>query len=354
MTPEQLETEVTRALTTTYRNVNSNLFGDTLRAPVISLVENPFILGQWLPESREIRLQHKMAFEKPWSLVEEVLKHEMAHQFVDEVLEAHGETAHGPAFRTTCEQRGIDPKAFGAVAEGQATPDAKVFKRVSKLLALASSANQHEAELAMNKAQELMRLHNVQAVKAGLPREYRFVQMHKPMRRVFEPDRWLAAIISEYFFVDVIWISAYDSARGIRGRVLEICGSPENLAIAEYVHGFLSQTADRLWIEHKTARGIKRNRDRQKFRTGVMRGFREKLKSQQRQSEQEGLVWVEDADLMRYMHRRHPRVNMVRRGGSADNEATRAGQAAGRGIVLNKPVSSGGSSRGRLLGSGQP
>ena len=57
----------------------------------------------------------------------------------------------------------------------------------------------------------------------------------------------VAMILGMHFFVEGIWIPVYRPLEAKRGSVLEICGSSANLAIAEYVHGFLHQTADRLW-----------------------------------------------------------------------------------------------------------
>ena len=61
---------------------------------------------------------------------------------------------------------------------------------------------------------------------------------------------------------------------------------------------------------------------------------------------------VKDGDLERHMGRRYPRTQTVRRAGTTKNAAFHAGRAAGQGIVLNKPMTSGSWSRGRLLGPG--
>lgn len=345
-----LEQALVRALHQEWRDTNWFLFGNLLRPPVLSLSDAPGVLGIWVRETREIRIQRRMACEEPWGVVEEVLKHEMAHQFVDEVLGKLDETAHGPAFRKVCEERAIDPGAAGlprAAAEAQS----RVFERVSKLLALAGSANQHEAETAMAKAQELMRAHNVEAVQARTQRRYHFERLGTPTRRVHEPARWLARIIADHFFVEVIWVQVYLPYQGVRAQVLEACGAPENLAIAAYVHAFLEQTAERLWREHKGT-GKVRGQDRLRFITGVMRGFKEKLESQRVEGQGKGLIWVKDGDLERHMGRRYPRTQTVRRAGTTKNAAFHAGRAAGQGIVLNKPMTSGSGSRGRLLGPG--
>lgn len=344
-----LETGLVRALLTEHKNLSWSLFGNRLRSPVISLSDRTATLGEWVPTTKEIRISRKFAFEAPWIQVVEVLKHEMAHQFVHEVLRID-EPPHGPAFRAICEARGIDPRASGVPAG--APTESRMLDKVSKLLALATSANQHEAELAMSKAQALMREHNLKVVQSGLPQRYSFLQLGAPKARIYEPARWLGAILNEHFFVDAIWVRAYDPKRGKKGTVLEVCGTAENLAIAEYVHGFLSDTAERLWRAHKAEQGISKDRDRRRFHIGVMRGFKEKLESQQKRAEEKGLVWLKDGDLEAYMRARHPRTRAIHRAAASENEAYRAGRAAGRDIVLNKPVGGHAGARGRLLGSG--
>ena len=38
---------------------------------------------------------------------------------------------------------------------------------------------------------------------------------------------------------------------GRNGRMLEICGRPEDVAVAEHVHDWLLATAERLWRQRK-------------------------------------------------------------------------------------------------------
>src|SRR5205823_3192093 len=139
-----------------------------------------------------------------WEIVEEVLKHEMAHQFVDEVLNTRDESAHGPAFRAICERLGIDPAASGlpasAVLEGSAE---RVVQKIARLLSLAESPNQHEAEAAAVAARRLMLKHNVDSASA--PKRYGHRRLGTPTRRVEESARILAGILTGYFFVEAIW-----------------------------------------------------------------------------------------------------------------------------------------------------
>ncbi len=342
--PSRLDRALLQAVVAEWHGANRELFGEALNCPIFSLSDDDGRFGVWIRQTREVRIQRRMAYEHSWGVVVEVLKHEMAHQYVDEVLRATDESPHGPAFRRVCADRGIDDRAYG-LPEDPTT--SRAFERVSKLLALASSANRFEAEAAMAKAQVMMLRHNL----ATTPSRYSFRQVGQPRQRIYEHSRWLAVILTEHFFVEAIWVPAYDPHTGTRGTVLELCGTEENLAIADYVHGFLQGTAERLWTEHRKTSGIKGHGGRRRFLTGVMRGFLERLQGTQTAREAQGLVWVKDGDLEDYLHRRHPRTTRRRRRGGQRDEHYRAGRSAGGRIVLQKPITSGsdGSGQGNKL-----
>jgi len=148
-------------------------------------------------------------------------------------------------------------------------------------------------------------------------------------------------------------VPVYRPLEGKMGSVLEICGSPPNLEMAEYVHTFLAHTSERLWLEHKTAAQIRADRDRRVFLAGVMTGFREKLQGQTREHQEQGLVWVGDAALQDFYRRRHPYIRHTRHQGQQRNAAWSHGREAGREIVIHRPVEAASSSHGRLLGTGR-
>ena len=160
----------------------------------------------------------------------------------------------------------------------------------------------------------------------------------------------MAAILGEHFFVEVIWVPVYRPRVGKRGSVLEICGSDANLELAAYVHAFLLHAAERLWSEHKRTAGIRGNRERRAYLSGVMTGFLEKLRQQKVDSRERGLVWIRDADLGSFYRTRHPHIHHARYAGNPRTEAHSAGRAAGRKLVLHRGVSSGPTGSTRLLG----
>jgi hypothetical protein len=122
--------------------------------------------------------------------------------------------------------------------------------------------------------------------------------------------------------------------------------------MAAYVYAFLSSTADRLWDEHQRRTRLPRG-ERRTYLSGVMAGFAEKLERQARAHREEGLVWVKDADLGKYHRTRHPYVRHVRYAGSRRSEAYAEGKAAGRAIVLHRPIREATPHRGRLLVRGR-
>ena len=349
---QELRRALLREILTEYQNLNGTFFRRKLKPAGIELSAAGTRLGRWIPAIRTIELSEQMVTTKPWGVVVEVLKHEMAHQYVHEVLGVRDETSHGPAFRDVCEKLGIDAAASGvphAAAAGD--PEAvKVFERIAKLLALAESANQNEAQAAMAAAQRLMLKHNIDSVNARAERGYTFRHLGEPTGRVTESERLVSAILGSHFFVETIWVPAYRPHDGKWGSILEVCGTPQNVEMGAYVHDFLHHTAEHLWRDHKRAARIAGDRDRRTFLAGVMAGFYEKLQAEKKKNQEQGLVWIRDADLEGFYRKRHPRIQHVRSRGARRTEAHAHGRAAGRNIELHRPLEGGKSAGPRLLG----
>jgi hypothetical protein len=347
-----LEAALLRQLAAAWHELNASYFKRRMQPPTLLISDGASRLGQWIAGERVIELSRRLVLDQGWGVVIEVLKHEMAHQFVCEVLGQPDEAAHGPAFRAVCEAHGIDASSSGLPRPSDAAPnpDARILDRVAKLLALAESPNVHEAELAMAEAQRLLLRHNLTATAKS---RFSFRHLGEPTGRVAEHQRLLANILNEHFFVETIWVPVWRAREGKRGSVLEICGNLTNLEIAEYTHQFLAHTAERLWQRYKQERRLRGDRDRRTYLAGVMTGFREKLEAQRKRHAAEGLVWVGDGELRDWWRRRHPHVRWTHHARSQPTEAHAHGRAAGRKIVLQRAVhESIKRSTTRLLGSG--
>lgn len=342
-----------RELQRAWHHVNVSHFRGVLLPPTLALSDNQSQLGLWQPQTRTLYLSRRLTLSQPWPVLVEVLKHEMAHQYVHEVLRIDEEAAHGPTFRALCERLGIDSSAAGLPAPN--SPDSadperqKPLRRVARLLALAQSQNLNEAESAMREAQRLMLKHNLEehSARAGVRtvgQRYSYRQLGPVRRRVEESERLLAMLLSQHFFVESIWIPSYDVERGQRGSALEVCGTPENLEMAAYVYEFLGRTAEQLWQAHKRQAGLPGDRERRTFLSGVMIGFGERLADEAKLQAQHGLIWLGDADLGRYLKKRHPHIRRVAQRGQPRTATRNEGKRAGRNIILHRPIGGGASS----------
>lgn len=342
--PDEIKHLLLRELSRTWSELNRRLFRDAMSAPVLEWGDAEKRLGSWTRTSRRMCISWSFARDSSWEAVKEVLKHEMAHQYVDEVLRIDDETAHGPAFQRTCLRLGIDSRAAGSPNAG--AEEERIIRKIRALLALAESPNLHEAQAAAASAQRLMLRHNVETSTHRSVFQTCWLGECKP--RFEAHEKLIAGLLTEYFFVHAIWVESLDLPTARRGRLLEISGAHENLEMATYVHRYLLDTAERLWQQRPRA-GSDRREARREFLTGVIRGFGETLRKSRQQDEQTGLVWTGAPLLKEHTAKRHPFQRTQRialRGGSAYEE----GQAAGRKIVLHRPLTQPSENRGRLFG----
>lgn len=344
-----LEAALVRELRRVYARENELHFRSKLRPPVLVLVDTTSRLGQWIGATRTLELSRTLVLDRPWLEVTGVLAHEMAHQYVDEVLGVRDEPPHGPTFSRVCAERGIDARAAGAPVPSADDGDARsrTSERIRKLLALAGSDNQHEAELAMKKAHELMLRHNIEQIASDVAYEVRHVG--EPHRRANPVELEVMGLISQHFFVEVIRVPIYVPRTATHAYAFEVIGTPDNVAMAVHVHAFLLATAERLWQENRGDRRVKSGRDRHAYQCGVIRGFNDKLVGDRKTLAQaEGLVWVGDGNLEDYFRKRHPRITRRRRRARLSG-AHVAGREAGRNVVLHKPMTETGRGGGGLL-----
>lgn len=324
---------------------------DRLPRPLFSLADGIRRLGSWHPERREIRISRHLIASCPWDAVRDVLRHEMAHQLADQLPGAGGQPPHGPAFRRACHLLRADPRASGTypplhrrVLSDDVHAGGPVARRIAKLLALAASHNPHEAEAAMLKAHQLMAAHNIQRPPDDAGRNTACVSVFvgAPALRHFREAYLLGQLLSDFYFVQGIWVPAYVLAKGRLGRVLEINGRPSNVSMAAYVHAFVSRFIQRRWKRYTGSRRLGSGR-RTDFAMGILAAFRERLAAgitpPQGTVAQRTLIPAADGQLERYLAHRYPHLTTVRRrGGRLDAAVFSDGRETGAHLVIHKPV----------------
>lgn len=295
-------------------------------------------LGQWLRAARILSISEAHMLSAPWYDVEQTLLHEMAHQYVDEVLRVHDETAHGPAFAQACARLQVDSKASGPLGSAVRDETQRILDKVQKLFALAESQNVHEAEAAMAHANRLLLEYNLQARDVAVDRRYGHRRIGRPAAALPIEAKLISGVLSEFFFVDCIWVYHYNPLRDRDERVLEIMGDPTNLELAHYVHDYLHAAVARHWQAAKVRLGRGDLSTRREFIGGMVTGFKQKLRDERKGQAERGLVWVGDPGLQNYAKVRHPRTSSISASGWHSTDAHHAGQQAGRALQIHRGV----------------
>jgi len=213
-----------------------------LQPPVFELSDATRSLGCWLPELRIIRLSRSLISNYSWDKVLMVLKHEMAHQLCNEFFGIQ-KSGHGRDFQKACAMLGVVPpynRASGdlpsvAIAAGsnlQTSTGRKLIGRISKLLALAGSSNEHEASLAMQKSTELLYKYNIERSELDRAEGCQRLTINTRRQRLPVWRKLICSILQDYFFVKVVCSSLYDPVECLSFKTIELLGRAENVTIA--------------------------------------------------------------------------------------------------------------------------
>lgn len=360
---EELEYRILRGLSSEWEKslwVLDQRYQEHMRIPVFRLRDMERRLGCWWPKYREIGLSRKFVLNYPWGAVCDVLRHEMAHQFADEVLGARNEPKHGPLFKKACYLLRANPESsshylslYDQNTFHTLSDEDKIMLRIQKLLALAESQNEHEAEAAMMKAHELIVRYNVDMQRYKKKRDYISLFLGKPALRHFKEFRHLAHLLTDFYFVQGIWASAYVLEKGKMGRVFEVSGTRKNVEIAHYVYDFMNNHIDLQWLAYGKKNKLNRYR-KSDFAVGVICGFRKKLELQRLQMKanaaSRALITTKDPMLDDYMSYRYPHTTRsYHRSSYEDENVLNAGKKIGRNMVISKGIRDSEGNSGRFI-----
>ena len=334
------------------------------RKPLFSLKGLKNRWGYWSGEKNEICLSRKLVLNHSWDAVREVLLHEMAHQFTEQVMGASDESQHGLKFQKACHLLRANPRASGnyrpldeRISQGAQSPEDRILLRVQKLMALAQSHNQYEAEAAMAKAHELIAKYNIDLLARDEDRIFVSVSVGSPALRHFREEYYLSNLLQDYYFVYGIWISTYVLEKGKMGSVLEISGTVQNVKIAEYVYDFVKLFIDSQWSRYNEDKSLNRYR-KTDFSVGVIEGFRSKLRLKTRKEkilpDKYGLMKLGDPLLRNHIHYRYPHTTVIKGKDIKKDEAVlKDGICAGKELIISKGITMRGKKKGLLIGTGK-
>ncbi len=347
----------------------------SLRPTLIQLFDSETHWGKWDPIMRTISIAKKLIQNHSWFHVQGILKHEMAHQMVDECPFFNKESRpHGESFLLACKRLGV-PNAFThSSVQLQESPldwktekkneaSEKLLDKVQKLLALATSSNEHEALLAMNKVREIYARYNLENEQKNEKSNFVHLIVNHHKKRIEAHQNRITSILVEHFFVKILFSQLFDAKSGEYHRVFEITGTRENTLMAEYVYYFLLQQSN-FWVKETIQAGQRKISplERKSFRLGILQGFSDKL----RQSEQvittpskgTELTVIGKAvqkfrhnqELDSYLSEVYPNIKNVSHSNHyLDEFAFVAGKKIGRTICLHQAITTESKNYGRLL-----
>ncbi len=225
-----------------------------------------------------------------------------------------------------------------------------VLAKIQKLLALTGSPNEHEAKLALVKAQSLMVEHNISLdqVESFSAEDGGFIEegvfYNKTQTLPYEVE-WVMSVVQNYFFVKVIRQSSFSDeftkVRRKRNINVLFFGAPENIAIAKHVFYYLCRIYRELWLDYKEINEAQRSAAKS-FYAGLSAGFSQKLKEERKAhdpSTKNALVLIykklDDAlaDFYDNLNLKQMKMNAGK-----DNDAYEEGCEQGKKINLHSPI----------------
>lgn len=231
-----------------------------------------------------------------------------------------------------------------------------IIETIRRLIALGSSPNEHESQLAMAKASDLMAKHNL--AMADVQKEIdastaRWITEEAYSSSVCHFElACVSAIVSEHFFVKVV----SDRTQGRQTKFL-MFGEPTNVKIARYVMLYLIETFRDLAKRNRIPRD-----GRKSYFTGLYRGLDGVLKAEretlyaQNATNKNALVCVKNQIAVAFRGE-FPRTSQkTTRTGSTNNDAYAKGREDGAAIKIRQGIDGGGvagnlAAHRRLIGS---
>lgn len=249
----------------------------------IVVFEDQQKLGYFDSRFFELGISKKLMYQANTRVLKNIIRHELAHfiSFVE-----HGpQVMHGEEFKIICrrylwddevERAYINVELQNEEMHGDLQSE-KLLAKIKKLLALASSENSHEAELATLRANALLLEHNLSFLNA---QKTNAADYNVYVERVIEGSRKNSKHMAIYEILKTFHVSPiFNQGRG--AFYLEVIGEKTNVELAVYVASYLDSMLEIMWSETK-----KQNKDlssvsaKNAYFKGVATGYCQKVKLQ--------------------------------------------------------------------------
>jgi hypothetical protein len=327
----------------------------------IVVFEDNSRLGYFDSRSYELGISKNLMMNAKDQVLKNIIRHELAH-FMCYLLMGP-RVVHGEEFHTVCRSFGWGPEIYGAYANLEIENNKfnevslenlksqKLLSKMKKLLALASSDNIHEKELATLKANQLLLEHNLDLSRENSSGNDENNDETICVIRVLSATRKSAKHVAIYEILKTFFVSpVFNHGRGI--FYLEVIGDQTSVELADYVAHFLDHELDVIWKEtQKEHPELKGKSSKNSFFNGVAKGYVEKIEKQ-KSTQVAGLELVlVEKNIQRHLNIVYPRIGHASlTGGIHHSEAHNAGKIKGGNLSIKPALNSGSTSKKLFLG----
>jgi len=338
------ESTIARQLVQESTAILSRYGFESLDTPIIELFDSTRLNGTYNAATNTIQINRQMIAQRPWNIVLEILKHELAHLVAHKAYGATDETSHGGSFKRAADALNLCDRAARAktslveLEKDLSDEQQRLLDRANKLEALAKSDNVHEAALAMNRLLELQKKYDLDAWKREQASEFsttfidlggtsKYTQWHSAM----------ASMLGRVYDLEVILVRQYNALSGRFHNGVEFVGSVSSVEMVNYAWDFIANAMRRAYKKS----GLKGLREANNFYVAFIDGIETNMTTY-KESEPtvaaegtiaaDALACVADevaAKAKAYMAKRYPRRRTVSFGGGYVGHARAAGAEAG-------------------------
>ncbi len=304
----------------------------------IVIYNNKSMLGYFAADFYELGFHEKLMHIAKEELLD-IIRHEIAHYLT--FIEHPEALAHGVEFRDTCRRYGWNEAVMRATTcldvDEEVANDVEnsILRKVQKLMALSSSQNQHEAELAMIKSQELLLKHNIESFSCESDEDRVFLIRILKQKKESAKMRAISQILAT-FFVSCVF------SRCSGFVYLELVGTKTNLEIAQYVADFLNKELERLWVESKAQGMLQGTIAKNSFFLGIAKGYCNKISALKRSYEAtitQALITLENK-LIEVQKMCYPRLRYTKSSASICKKSSLLGESVGNKLTIKPAVTS--------------
>lgn len=286
--------------------------------------EHPSRLGYFQADLYEIGINKVYLFESDENLLN-LLRHELAH-YLTYIYYGPHVSHHGKEFHEICQRYGWNTEVSrAAIKTEKIAHQEKVLAKVHKLLSLANSSHQGEAEAATLKAQELLLKYNLNLKETR--DEMRLLRLF-PQKRSSAKLSAISSILRTFLVYPV-----FNHGKGC--VYLELVGEKVNVEVAEYVANFLDQKFEKLWQEaKKETPDLKGIASKNSFFRGLAKGYLDKAKVYSH-----ALIKLEN-QLVEKAHQIYPHLNSAKSFFKHHDKAAQIGQKKGENLNIQQGIKS--------------